>query len=56
MSDETYRVEVRTENFMGTETEVVTGVRAGDVQAVKDGAKLTSSRGDTVTFRVTRER
>ena len=52
----TYTVEIRTDNFMGVETEVVRGVRGDDVQAVKDGAKFTSGIGDTLTFKVTEER
>jgi hypothetical protein len=51
---ETYTVEITNENFMGTSTEIVTGLRSGeDVQAVKDGAKFTAGMGDTLTFRVT---
>lgn len=51
--EETYTIEITTDNFMGVSTETVRGIKADDVQAVKDGAKFTSGRGDTLTFKVT---
>ena len=52
---QTYTMTTKTESATGTRTETNTRLGEGDVQMIREAARWSATRGDTITHTVTEE-